>query len=289
MPNVYIANDKILCPICGADNGNCIIKWERTLAQKIFRIAHCNKCHFGFNYPMPSLRDTKNFYDEHDHYIRPEYNNPILDQRVFGWTHRVTERILGKKGDLLDIGCGRGDFLTFMKAQGWQVTGLEVSPQLVEITRKRGIACNLGNVTELTFPPKSFDVITFRDVLEHIPTPPQEILKICNIWLKDGGIIYIKVPNLDWIDGTLGKVFKRGFDPAVHLHHFSQRALSLCLAKSGMQPVKWCLEPPSAGNLTMDFGYLVLKSMEFLTWGLWPQVYFSLSVFARKVEDVGVS
>jgi hypothetical protein len=42
----------------------------------------------------------------------------------------------------------------------------------------------------------------------------------------------------------------------------------------------------NAGSLTMDFGFLVLKSMEFLTWGLWPQVYFSLSVFARKIESV---
>jgi SAM-dependent methyltransferase len=278
--------NRIFCPICGVNEDNCLIKWEVALPANNFRIAYCKKCHFGFNYPMPLLDDTKKYYDEHDHYIDPEYNNPVLDQRVFRWTQRVTEKALGKKGDLLDIGCGRGDFLVFMKASGWGVTGLEISSQLVEITRKRGITCSLGNVTELTFPPKSFDVITFRDVLEHIPNPPQEILRICNHWLKEGGMVYIKVPNLDWIDGPFGKLYKRGFDPAVHLHHFSQRALTICMEKSGLQPVKWGLEPPSSGSLVRSLGYLALKGMEFLTWGLWPQIYFSLSVLARKVVDV---
>lgn len=98
----------------------------------------------------------------------------------------------------------------------------------------------------------------------------------------ENGIIYVKVPSLDWIIGPLGKMKKRDFEPLVHLYHFSQRSLSICLEQAGLKPVLWSMEPPSSGSLSNDLGYLVLKALEKITWGTWPGVYFSLAVFAHK-------
>lgn len=78
----------------------------------------------------------------------------------------------GNSGDILDIGCGRGDFLNFMRERGWRVQGIEIHPGLVDICESRGITCQIGELGTLSFPENFFDAITFRDVLEHIPTPP---------------------------------------------------------------------------------------------------------------------
>jgi len=258
---------RILCPLCGARWTKAAIRWSEATPVGTREIAYCAACHFGFNHPMPCPAAVTEFYIKSDNYVNCHYNPPELDQRVFRWTARCLEKLLGGKGAILDIGCGRGDFLAAMSRRGWQAAGLEIDPTLAAMVNARDIPCTLGNITEAAIPEQGFDVITFRDVLEHIPAPPQEILAICRGWLKEHGLIYLKVPNLDWIVGPLGKVKKRGFEPLVHLHHFSQRSLSLCLAKAGLQPVWWTLEPPSAGSLKMNLGYMALKAIEKITRG----------------------
>ncbi|WP_148231208.1 class I SAM-dependent methyltransferase [Desulfobacca acetoxidans] len=231
---------------------------------------------------MPHFEKTQEYYVKDDFYCKPSYNPPDQDIEVYSWTSKKLASMLGKTGNILDIGCGRGDFLNFMRERGWRVQGIEIHPGLVDICESRGITCQIGELGTLSFPENFFDAITFRDVLEHIPTPPHQVLSHTAQWLKPGGVMYIKVPNLDWISGPLGKLYKRGFDPGVHLYHFSQKALRRCLERAGLKPLAWDMEPPSAGSLKKYLGYLILKLAEVMTIRRFPQVYFSLAVFACK-------
>lgn len=67
-------------------------------------------------------------------------------------------------GSLLDVGCGRGEFLRDMEKLGFQAFGTETVPAL----------CEPGNVTEawgdeLPFADDLFEYCTAWDVLEHTP------------------------------------------------------------------------------------------------------------------------
>jgi SAM-dependent methyltransferase len=58
---------------------------------------------------------------------------------------RACDRAAGR---VLDIGCGAGRHAVVLAAQGIEVVGLDTSPGAVAISRERGVAAQLGSVTQ---------------------------------------------------------------------------------------------------------------------------------------------
>lgn len=89
---------------------------------------------------------------------------------------------------VLDIGCGRGEFLSLF-SEKWQKYGIEISDHAAAIARERDIRVNEE--------PKDnfFDLIIFRGTIQHIPDPISKISE-CYYWLKKGGsIVFLATPN----------------------------------------------------------------------------------------------
>ena len=79
-----------------------------------------------------------------------------------------------KLSKILDIGCGNGGFVYWLKEQGYNnACGIDVSDEQVEIARKLGIQdVEQAEILELlTNKENSYDVIFARDVLEHFTNP----------------------------------------------------------------------------------------------------------------------
>ena len=49
---------------------------------------------------------------------------------------KIFEKIIGKKGSILDIGCGPGFFLNEAKKRGWKVAGIDPSPKAIKYIKK---------------------------------------------------------------------------------------------------------------------------------------------------------
>ncbi|MBU0963426.1 class I SAM-dependent methyltransferase [Patescibacteria group bacterium] len=103
-------------------------------------------------------------------------------------------------GKLLDFGCNTGVFLKIAQDNCWDVMGIELSYQASQIAKKR-----LGNdriitgaIDELKNLDIQFDIISFLNVLEHLPDPNLYI-KIASRKLSPGGLLFIVVPNYDSI------------------------------------------------------------------------------------------
>ena len=72
------------------------------------------------------------------------------------------------KSQLLDIGCGTGSFLAFMKKKGFKVTGTENNLKARTICLERNLDVRLSDAG---LPHESFDIICLWHVLEHLPKP----------------------------------------------------------------------------------------------------------------------
>lgn len=61
----------------------------------------------------------------------------------------------------LDLGCGTGAFTAALRAEGWDVRGVDVAHGMAEQARSRGVGCTVGNVLAgLAFPDRSFDLVS---------------------------------------------------------------------------------------------------------------------------------
>ncbi len=96
----------------------------------------------------------------------------LLDQLLSVWPRR------GQK--LLEIGCGPGFFLEAFYEAGFQVTGLDLSPAMLESSRKRlgnRVDLHLGHAEHMPFRDKEFDFAVLLTVLEFCQDPEKVLLE----------------------------------------------------------------------------------------------------------------
>lgn len=98
--------------------------------------------------------------------------------------------------NILDIGCGTGNFLRGLPLS-WRKVGLEYRQEAVEIARLLGDEQTQifeGNAEDLQFESNQFHVVTSFQVLEHVRKPDLAISEMFRV-TKPGGLVYGEVPN----------------------------------------------------------------------------------------------
>ena len=133
------------------------------------------------------------------------------------------------KGKLLEIACFDGYLLKKFQDDGWDVYGCDPSPitkNARELLRFDKVKIEYFN--DKTYPPSSFDVIIFRNLLEHI-YDLHKFLNSVSVSLRDSGRIFIDVPNIKQYEkyGGLGSFFHQ------HVSYFSIETLANLLRNHG--------------------------------------------------------
>lgn len=109
----------------------------------------------------------------------------------------VTENNLkGKK--IIEIGCGSGEYMNFMKTAGVKVYGIEHLKESAEKARKNGLTVFEGFIEDEFFkiPEAPYDGFYIMNFLEHIPSPGNFLRGIANN-LTDEAFGLVEVPNTD--------------------------------------------------------------------------------------------
>ena len=99
---------------------------------------------------------------------------------------------------VLDIGCGRGEFLKMMRDAHIPARGIELSPESVAACRSEGLDVELADAfTYLEgLPEGSLDGIFCSQVVEHLPPERlPELIRLCASRLARRGAIAIETPN----------------------------------------------------------------------------------------------
>jgi 2-polyprenyl-3-methyl-5-hydroxy-6-metoxy-1,4-benzoquinol methylase len=149
-------------------------------------------------------------------------------------------------GSLLDVGCGRGDLGSWFRARGWSVTGVEPSPEACTVARRRGMEVRTGTLAEVALDPDSYDVVVFRQSLEHVADPLAD-LRIALSALRGGGVAIISVPNFGcWQRRRFGGAWFH-LDLPRHRFHFDAGALRATLARAGFSDVETSTSSSTVG------------------------------------------
>jgi len=161
---------------------------------------------------------------------------------MVGWARgarrRRIERLAGRRGRLLDVGCGRGLFLRRMRRAGWDVAGVEADAEVARaISEAHGLDVRGGDPDGWDFPDGSFDAVTFHHVLEHVSRPADLIVRARRL-LRDGGLLVAAVPNRDSLQAAFGRASWFHLDVPFHLHHFTASGLTGLLERSGFRIVR---------------------------------------------------
>lgn len=148
----------------------------------------------------------------------------------------VLSQVLPSKR-VLDIGCGTGEFMLYLRENGFDVTGIEPSSDAATIAKAKGLTVYCSTLGEFAEHYKSngidaFDAITLLNTLEHVPDPVH-VVEIAKAILKPKGTICVRVPN-DFSEIQLAAQEKLNKDPwwiAIpdHINYFDFRSLCALL------------------------------------------------------------
>jgi 2-polyprenyl-3-methyl-5-hydroxy-6-metoxy-1,4-benzoquinol methylase len=101
---------------------------------------------------------------------------------------------------ILDIGCGAGHFLYYLKKRGYtNFAGIDLSSENIEYCKKNITpTVQLADAFKYLVKKKSmYSIISANDVLEHIPK--ERVIKLLELIygaLKPGGILFLRIPNM---------------------------------------------------------------------------------------------
>jgi 2-polyprenyl-3-methyl-5-hydroxy-6-metoxy-1,4-benzoquinol methylase len=229
------------CPICEAKNFTPFLTCDdNTGSDERFNIVKCTNCNFAFTNPIPLESEIGKYYESDDYishsntskglvnFLYQKVRNYTLDKKV-----SLLQRISNNR-NLLDIGCGTGEFLARAKQHGFSVKGIEPSEsaKLQAIKNFQLTVEGEKHLAELAS--ESFDFITMWHVLEHVFHLNERIVDLKRLIKKDGSII-IAVPNLQSYDAKKYKKHWAAYDVPRHLYHFSEKDIKKLALKHDLQ------------------------------------------------------
>lgn len=240
------------CPWCSSEKNHQFLKLnDYFLTQEEFEILECEDCKLLFTSPCPSPDKIGCYYKSED-YLSHNEEKKGLFAKIYNKIKKINIKnkfnitVNGQQStasNLLDIGCGVGDFLLYAKENGCNVTGIEPSEDARKIAEKK-LNCKISSPEELqNIPDNSFDVITMWHVLEHVADLRTEIEHLQRILKKDGKLV-LALPNYKSYDAEYYKDKWAAYDVPRHLTHFSRTSIKNIFKETKLQlidikPLKW--------------------------------------------------
>jgi SAM-dependent methyltransferase len=237
------------------------------VAEGTHRFLRCRDCGSATLDPLPSPEQLVSLYPS-DYTFKPEPGRSALPRflqmiewRCFyepGFRRRVAlmRRLTGlHSGHVLEVGCGSGLFLRYLREAGYAVEGVETSKADVRYARERiGLTVFEGALETLPLAPRHYDAVVMVNVLEHIPEPAATVARIHSL-LRPGGWVVLVLPVIDSGQARwLGARWSAVTEAPRHVAIPSAAGARRLLGTAGFGDIRWAPSP-----LAENAGHIVLS------------------------------
>lgn len=249
------------CNLCGANDFTIV--FPKGFAQ-VHQIVRCSRCSLMYANPQERI-DVETFLNP-DRFI--DENNPSTRQYIQKQhvqlpdnlrALKVLDQLQPKRGKLLEIGSYLGIFLDKIRADGWDTTGLEPDPWAAKYARAK-YNHNLIEATlpDAKLPDAAFDAVMMLHVIEHMPSPAQNLQEIRRI-LKRDGVLVVETPRFDSLMfKIMGRRERSLSNCNGHIYFFTVPTLTQLLEKNGfvVERVELVGRTLTAGRFLYNIGVM---------------------------------
>ena len=230
------------CPLCDMNDWQFLFQARDDiwLIEGVFSVVSCKVCGLVCVNPKPNYEEMKKFYPP-IFFNRPfgsqELNVEYQKQLNFVFQKRYDPiSRLKTKGRVLEVGCGDGYFLKYLKRKGWQEQGVEPSSYAAEYAQGTlGLNVFVGTLDQFDAQGQLFDMICLFEVFEHLHAPITFLNRAKNL-LDKNGILVMTVPNYASFQRVLFGKSWHILDIPRHLFHYTPATLKGILKKAGFEP-----------------------------------------------------
>ncbi len=142
-----------------------------------------------------------------------------------------------EKGKILDLGCGRGEFLELCREKGINAKGIDLNEQMIEICRNKGLDCQKGDILEALAEKQDNTLggIFSSQVIEHIsPSHLKRLIELAYVKLISDGHIVLETIN----PASVFSLVQIYFLDFTHRQPIHPQTLKFLLESSGFAEVK---------------------------------------------------
>ena len=228
------------CPICTTEMKFKFVTKDYLVTGESFDIVECEACSIRTTTPFPDKKIIGNYYSSDDYISHDDKVSGIFDS-IYGLvrTYQLNKKkkLIGKyfnksNGKILDIGCGAGDFLQYMKENHWNINGVDTSNKARKIVKKK-LNIKVMDPQDWINNNEKYDVITCWHSLEHVHEPWVYLDKIKKSLTLDGFLI-VALPNYQSTDAKIYKEFWAAYDTPRHLYHFTIKSMNKTIKPHGL-------------------------------------------------------
>ncbi len=265
-----------ICPLCGCHEA------RQRFTKECLVYARCPGCELTFSRPV----ENANFQSELDdfepaylQYLRESPEDRRNFDALFAWLSRVRPL---QGASALDVGCGSGKLVGYLRRRGLSVLGLEPADVLYDhflADEPETFGRSFAEVEAISGR-RHFDVITALDVIEHVERPATFLADIASR-LSDGGIACVSTPDAGSVLARLAGKRWHHYNQ-YHLCLFRRSTIESAAARAGLSPVAFARR----GRIR-SAGYVTRYLRDFVTRGGGPRLpgWLDGAVFPLNLFD----
>lgn len=153
----------------------------------------------------------------------------------------IPSEYIGKRINVLDVGCGEGQLLLVLKKKGFDAFGIDryafnyrinaqgqdVGSRLREFLQDKNIKIKEMDVEKDKIPyvDNFFDLVICNAVIEHLHNSPEPLMKEMKRVLKPEGYLIVNVPNYASLDYRINALLGRSNHESIDIFYFHKRCL----------------------------------------------------------------
>jgi SAM-dependent methyltransferase len=246
--------ETVSCALCGGDDTALALAAADRLAAgreaqppgpppDLWTLVRCRACGLVYLSPRPGPADIGAFYPDDYHTAR---GTPGPARRLEeAWRRRQFSEVAAWlagvrpwRGRLLDVGCGSGELLAALRADGWRVSGVEPSARSAAIARSQhALDVTTAQFEEAVLPGREFDVVVLAAVLEHLHEPVAALVHARRLLAPGGLVAVLFLPRFNAPQARLFRTRWIGLDLPRHLYHFEPATFVAIARKAGLRVV----------------------------------------------------